>query len=575
MENKSNSIDVINALDTKIDKDEFGKEIQNLADKNKINKELNDKICKKDLEKINEDLINKINSIELKQNNNLENILNTKADSNDFNLIKDAFQDMKLKMTQRIDDIDNDLDRLIENIKSQFNSINEDMKKLEKNIINNSNIEEINKLINNQLNVKALEEDINSFKNEIIQALNDFDLNQKNLEERIASNINDISKENKFILENMNIQNMTIKDLFKNKKNYGKEMNEIKVSEISQNIMPENNPQLNLFIKETKKDIENILNILDNKIDYNIMNVEIIKFQNQIESKINILNDNQDGLISDINSKIKEMYEDISKELSNKITLNDVKVLINNNNNLNEEKINKDYNKGEFIKQFEEFRKELKLKLDTNIFNKVINQFNINFENIKKDINSTNNSKEIIKSLQTKANSEDQINKLFNDIIKKLNDKVNSIDFTTAIDNQAIINDTLCNENCIGRWFWNGGDNKINYAIPWDNQSINTSPDNFIWEKGKPFIIINEEGFYVLNLGIFADKRPSIQIVVDGEIIVNNQNNVNKKMVIKNTDINNIIGISIIEFVQLKKQSKLSVLCYGGKGNGFLSLKKL
>ena len=575
MENKSNSIDVINALDTKIDKDEFGKEIQNLADKNKINKELNDKICKKDLEKINEDLINKINSIELKQNNNLENILNTKADSNDFNLIKDAFQDMKLKMTQRIDDIDNDLDRLIENIKSQFNSINEDMKKLEKNIINNSNIEEINKLINNQLNVKALEEDINSFKNEIIQALNDFDLNQKNLEERIASNINDISKENKFILENMNIQNMTIKDLFKNKKNYGKEMNEIKVSEISQNIMPENNPQLNLFIKETKKDIENILNILDNKIDYNIMNVEIIKFQNQIESKINILNDNQDGLISDINSKIKEMYEDISKELSNKITLNDVKVLINNNNNLNEEKINKDYNKGEFIKQFEEFRKELKLKLDTNIFNKVINQFNINFENIKKDINSTNNSKEIIKSLQTKANSEDQINKLFNDINKKLNDKVNSIDFTTAIDNQAIINDTLCNENCIGRWFWNGGDNKINYAIPWDNQSINTSPDNFIWEKGKPFIIINEEGFYVLNLGIFADKRPSIQIVVNGEIIVNNQNNVNKKMVIKNTDINNIIGISIIEFVQLKKQSKLSVLCYGGKGNGFLSLKKL
>ena len=575
MENKSNSIDVINALDTKIDKDEFGKEIQNLADKNKINKELNDKICKKDLEKINEDLINKINSIELKQNNNLENILNTKADSNDFNLIKDAFQDMKLKMTQRIDDIDNDLDRLIENIKSQFNSINEDMKKLEKNIINNSNIEEINKLINNQLNVKALEEDINSFKNEIIQALNDFDLNQKNLEERIASNINDISKENKFILENMNIQNMTIKDLFKNKKNYGKEMTEIKVSEISQNIMPENNPHLYLFIKETKKDIENILNILDNKIDYNIMNVEIIKFQNQIESKINILNDNQDGLISDINSKIKVMYEDISKELSNKITLNDVKVLINNNNNLNEEKINKDYNKGEFIKQFEEFRKELKLKLDTNIFNKVINQFNINFENIKKDINSTNNSKEIIKSLQTKANSEDQINKLFNDINKKLNDKVNSIDFTTAIDNQAIINDTLCNENCIGRWFWNGGDNKINYAIPWDNQSINTSPDNFIWEKGKPFIIINEEGFYVLNLGIFADKRPSIQIVVDGEIIVNNQNNVNKKMVIKNTDINNIIGISIIEFVQLKKQSKLSVLCYGGKGNGFLSLKKL
>ena len=34
LENKTNSIDVINALDTKVDKDEFSNEIQNLVDKN-------------------------------------------------------------------------------------------------------------------------------------------------------------------------------------------------------------------------------------------------------------------------------------------------------------------------------------------------------------------------------------------------------------------------------------------------------------------------------------------------------------------------------------------------------------
>jgi len=35
------------------------------------------------------------------------------------------------------------------------------------------------------------------------------------------------------------------------------------------------------------------------------------------------------------------------------------------------------------------------------------------------------------------------------------------------------------------------------------------------------FYYINKKTFYLLlNLGIFADKRPSIQIVVDGEIIV-------------------------------------------------------
>jgi len=79
-------------------------------------------------------------------------------------------------------------------------------------------------------------------------------------------------------------------------------------------------------------------------------------------------------------------------------------------------------------------------------------------------------------------------------------------------------------------------------------------------------------------LGFYSDKRPSIQVLVNGEIIINSQNNnntLNKKIIGKNGDINSIIGISIIEFIMLKKQSKISVLFYGGKGNGFIGLKKL
>ena len=480
---------------------------------------------------------------------------------------------MKLTMTQRIDDIDNDLDRLIENIKSQFNSINEDMKKLQKNIIANSNDnEKMNKLLNNQTNMKKFEEDINIFKNQIIETLNDLDMNQKNFEAKIEVNLNNLTKENKYILENMNIQSLTMKDLFKNKNNYGKEINDLKINELSNNINLKNNKQIDIFKNEIKRDIENVLNILNNKINNNIMNDELLKLQNEIESKINILNENQDGIINDINNKIKEMYEDLSKELSNKITLADVKVLLNNNN---DNEISKKYDTNLIIKQFDDLRRELKQKLDTNIFNKVVNQFNINFENIKKDINSTNNSQETIKSIKAKIPSEEFINKLFNDINKKINEKVSNSDFTTAIDNQAIINDTLCNENCIGRWFWKGGENKTNYAIPWESQSVNTSPDNFIWEKSKPIIIIKEEGLYELNFGIFSDKKPSIQIIVDGEIIVNSQNTLNKKVIGKGSDANNIIGLSVIEFIKLKKQSKLSVLFYGGKGYGFIGLKKL
>ena len=571
LDNKSNSIDVINALDTKVDKDELNLELQSLEEKNKSNNLLKDNIDKIECEKIYEELNEKINNKDKKKFEEIENVLKSKADNNDFSLINDAFQDMKIKMTQRIDDIDNDLDRLIDNIKSQFKSITEDMKKLDKNISGNENIENINNIIKNKVDINDLEEIINSLKTNIFQSLDSFmkeiEIKQKNFEEKIITNIDGILKENKYIKENLNIQNKTIKDLFNNKNNYGNEMEELKLSEITKSISD--------YKLELKKDIENIINILNNKVDLKIMNEKLVKIDENTKIKINTLNESQDNIILQVNNKIKEMYEDICKELSNKISITDAKLLLSDKTN-NSEKNEDDSNIN--TKYLDDIKKELKQKLDINLFNKVVNQFNVNFENIKKDIHLENNDKDINKLLNTKI-SNDQFNKFIIDINKKLNEKVNNIDFTSALDNQAIINDTLCNENCIGRWFCKNGINKNNnYIISWDNQMVNTSPDNFIWEKDKTFILINEEGLYELNLSLYSEKRPTFQVVVNGEIIINNSqgSTMNKKMIIqKNSESNNLIGLSVIEFIMLKKQSKLSVLFYGGKGTAFIGLKKL
>ena len=571
LDNKSNSIDVINALDTKVDKDELNLELQSLEEKNKSNNLLKDNIDKIECEKIYEELNEKINNKDKKKFEEIENVLKSKADNNDFSLIKDAFQDMKIKMTQRIDDIDNDLDRLIDNIKSQFKSITEDMKKLDKNISGNENIENINNIIKNKVDINDLEEIINSLKANIFQSLDSFmkeiEIKQKNFEEKIITNIDGILKENKYIKENLNIQNKTIKDLFNNKNNYGNEMEELKLSEITKSISD--------YKLELKKDIENIINILNNKVDFKIMNEKLVKIDENTKIKINTLNESQNNIILQVNNKIKEMYEDICKELSNKISITDAKLLLSDKTN-NSEKNEDDSNIN--TKYLDDIKKELKQKLDINLFNKVVNQFNVNFENIKKDIHLENNDKDINQLLNTKI-SNDQFNKFIIDINKKLNEKVNNIDFTSALDNQAIINDTLCNENCIGRWFCKNGINKNNnYIISWDNQMVNTSPDNFIWEKDKTFILINEEGLYELNLSLYSEKRPTFQVVVNGEIIINNSqgSTMNKKMIIqKNSESNNLIGLSVIEFIMLKKQSKLSVLFYGGKGTAFIGLKKL
>ena len=399
LDNKSNSIDVINALDTKVDKDALNLELQSLEEKNKSNNLLKDNIDKIECEKIYEELNEKINNKDKKKFEEIENVLKSKADNYDFSLIKDAFQDMKIKMTQRIDDIDNDLDRLIDNIKSQFKSITEDMKKLDKNITGNGNIENINNIIKNKVDINDLEELINSLKTNIFQSLDSFikeiEIKQKNFEEKIITNIDGILKENKYIKENLNIQNKTIKDLFNNKNNYGNEMEELKLSEITKSISD--------YKLELKKDIENIINILNNKVDLKIMNEKLVKIDENTKIKINTLNESQDNIILQVNNKIKEMYEDICKELSNKISITDAKLLLSDKTN-NSEKNEDDSNIN--TKYLDDIKKELKQKLDINLFNKVVNQFNVNFENIKKDIHLENNDKDINKLLNTKISND-------------------------------------------------------------------------------------------------------------------------------------------------------------------------
>ena len=88
------------------------------------------------------------------------------------------------------------------------------------------------------------------------------------------------------------------------------------------------------------------------------------------------------------------------------------------------------------------------------------------------------------------------------------------------MDNQAIINDALCSENCLARWTWKSGELKNGYAIPWEIQTVNTAPDNFIWEKEKTSIAVVASGLYQISMGIYADKKPTVQVLVNGEPII-------------------------------------------------------
>lgn len=152
------------------------------------------------------------------------------------------------------------------------------------------------------------------------------------------------------------------------------------------------------------------------------------------------------------------------------------------------------------------------------------------------------------------------------------------------MDSQALINDALCSENCTGRWAWKSGQVKNGYAVPWEIQLVNTTPDNYLWEKDKTSVTVVASGLYELTMGFYSDKKPTVQLLVNGEPVLSAVNSSSYvvhhssgrlKNVGKHSS-GNITGLSLIDFICLPERARVSVSFSGEDGSeGFLSLKKL
>lgn len=152
------------------------------------------------------------------------------------------------------------------------------------------------------------------------------------------------------------------------------------------------------------------------------------------------------------------------------------------------------------------------------------------------------------------------------------------------MDSQALINDALCAENCTGRWAWKSGQVKNGYAVPWELQLVNTAPDNYLWEKDKTSITVVASGLYELTMGFYSDKKPTVQLLVNGEPVLSAVNSASYVVHhssgrLKNTGKHtsgNITGLSLIDFICLPERSRVSVSFSGEDGSeGFIALRKL
>ena len=546
---KSNLDDVAEALELKLDSENFVNELNNI--KKNIENDINT-IKKEKLEEIDK---------------KIEEINKNKNDVNDFKLISDAFQDMKLNLTQRVDDIDNDFDRLIENIKAQFNTTNKLITDLENKKSEKKDLDNMNLALTKKLDEDKFNKSISDLKNNIFESMNNF-------KEDYLTNIkileNKSENKNDTIITELNKQNEEIQNFINNEKqDIGLMINEI---------LNENNLEYNTNFEELNEQIKklniNLNEKLNKKIDEEKFDNYFNNIKKELNSKMSLFDSqkNTQEIFASFDKKISLVISNIKEEI-----ITNIESLLNEKADLsllNDKISSVDFN---VLKDYiNTIDYELKQKMET-MFNEYMNITNTNLQNLNNELNSKSegNIKKINSLLNNKVNI-DEYNMALNKIKKELNIKIDNTEFNNAMNNQSIINDIICNENQIGRWLWKTGKMKGGFTIPWDTQKINTAPDNYIWEKDKSVINVINGGIYQINLGFyfsnftgFANKKPQVQIIINSENAINvnsnNKINNNKKM----------NSLSFSDFVILKDDSKIVVTFNGEEGLGFIGLKKL
>ena len=319
-------------------------------------------------------------------------------------------------------------------------------------------------------------------------------------------------------------------------------------------------------------------NELKNKIDTQNFSDVIVKINEDLSSKVSIpiLDQVSKSIENDINDKVFAALNEIKLDLSKKISLNEISALLTDK--AEKKALDCKVNMSDFDKlknQIDTLIKELNSKVSNDKFELSNKNIISSIEDISTSLTLKANIREILTLLKNKAEVDD-VNNALNEIHNELDTK-NTIDsFSTAMDNQAIINDALCTENCLARWLWKSGKVKNGYAIPWEVQAVNTAPDNFIWEKEKTFILCSSAGLYKVEIGFFSDKKPAVQILVNGEVVISSITNSNFVTRGKKGVNGNCSGVTLTDFVLLGDKSRISISYSGDEGAiGFLGLKKM
>ena len=538
---------------------------------------------KKNFGELNENFANKKELAEVIKNNKnnnekLNNLLNEKVNKTE---IKNILNDLKNfgELNEKVKNIDNDLDRLIENMKKQFKSIDNSINNLASSKLELKDLESLNKAISeNNKNNENINEQINNDIQQIKNEINLFNTKYNN----INGIIGDINS--KYEILDINLKN--------NENNMIKKIEgqiDIIAERINNNNLDNNDIQKFMYIinQNIEQINEKIFN-MENKKYLLISDFENLSLQIKSEMK-DIENYTKDYY--------KNFYEDLLKNINKKMDIDEAKSILEQkvDQNTFQKMLNSKSSSADIdnIKlTTSKLTNEIQNKLDIDKFDTIIESILSNIQEIKNDLVLKGNIDEIMSYLKNKA-SIDDVNKALVEIHSELDSKSSLEDFNHAMNNQNSINKYLAEENSIAKYIWKSGNVSKGYAVPWEEQIVNTLPENFIWEKDDICITVKKKGIYLISLGFFVEEKPTVQVMINGESVLSQVNsnafivrqdnskefNLNSLGKIEDKEQNGyncITGLTMNEFLCLENMSKI-VISYSGSNSvkGVMSIKQI
>ena len=350
---------------------------------------------------------------------------------------------------------------------------------------------------------------------------------------------------------------------------------------------------------DNEKAIQKFMYIINQNIEQ--INEKIYNFESQKYTTVSDFDNISLQLKSEmkdfenyIKDYYKNFYADLLKNINKKMDIEEAKLIFDQKVDLST--FNKVLNTKlssidiDNIKlSLSKLTEEIKNKISIEKFDSFIESISSNIQEIKNDLVLKGNIDEIMTYLKNKANIDD-VNKALVEIHKELDSKSSLEDFNHAMDNQNSINTSLAKENSIAKYIWNSGNVSKGYAVPWEEQIINTMPENIIWEKDDICITVKKKGIYLISLGFFVEEKPTIQVMINGEAVLSQVNsnafvvrqdnsktfNLGKSENREENGYNCTTGLTMNEFLCLENMSKI-VISYSGSDSvkGIISIKQI